>query len=55
MLKQAFDHRPTGMQGIKTETSLFLPHDQRLSIIKELPVMNVVSGETYLIKEIFNI
>ena len=33
----------------------FLPHDQRLSIIKELPVINVVSGETHLIKDIFNL
>jgi hypothetical protein len=33
----------------------FLPHDQRLSVIKELPVTDVISGENYLIKDIFKI
>jgi hypothetical protein len=33
----------------------FLPHDQRLPLIKNLPVVDVSSGKTILIKDLYNL
>jgi hypothetical protein len=33
----------------------FLPHEQRLPLIKNMPVVDVSSGKTYIIKDLFNL
>lgn len=49
--------RPAANRDSKDEKGnlTFLPHDQRLSVIKELPVTDVVSNKSHLIKDLFNL